>query len=105
MLCRFNVGYAQWRAQNFSEAAKNLRVVAQADPRDGEAQFLLAKALAASGQQAEAARADNEAKRYLSNYAKWTVAPDRIPALARLKEELNRATIYKMEGQWRIKVK
>jgi len=105
MLCRFNVGYAQWRAQDFSEAVKNLRVVAQADPRDGEAQFLLAKALAASGQQAEAARADNEAKRYLSNYARWTVAPDRIPALARLKEELNRASIYKMEGQWRIKVK
>src|SRR5215468_8452626 len=105
MLYRFNFGYAMWRAQNYSEAVKNLRVVAQADPRDGEAQFLLAKALAASGQQAEAARADNEAKRYLSNYARWTVAPDRIPALARLKEELNRASIYKMEGQWRIKVK
>jgi Flp pilus assembly protein TadD len=105
MLCRFNVGYAQWRAQNFSDAVQNLRAVAQAEPHDGEAQFLLAKSLAASGQQAEAARADNEAKRYLSNYAKWAVAPDRIPALARLKEDLNLASIYKIEGQWRIKVK
>jgi len=105
MLCRFNLGYAQWRAQNFAEAVQSLRLVTQADPRDGEAQFLLAKALEALGQQAEAARADNEAKRYLSNYAKWAVAPDRLPILARFKEELNRATFYKMEGQWRIKIK
>jgi tetratricopeptide (TPR) repeat protein len=104
-LYRFNYGYAQWRARNFAEAVQHLRAVTQADPRDGEAQFLLAKALEASGQQAEAARADNEAKRYLSNYAKWAVAPDRLPNLARFKEELNRATFYKMEGQWRIKIK
>jgi tetratricopeptide (TPR) repeat protein len=105
MLCRFNLGYALWRAQKFAEAAQSLRVVAQADPRDGEAQYILAKSLAAAGQQAEATRADNEAKRYLSNYAKWTVAPDRIPVLARLKEELNQAAANKTEGQWRIKVK
>jgi len=104
-LYRFNIGYALWRARNFAEAVQHLRVVAQADPRDGEAQFLLAKALEASGQQAEATRADNEAKRYLSNYARWTVAPDRVPMLARFKEELNRATVYKTEGQWRIKIK
>jgi tetratricopeptide (TPR) repeat protein len=105
MLYLFNAGYAQWRAGNFAEAVRYLRPVAQADPRDGEAQFLLAKALEASGQQADATRADNEAKRYLSNYARWTVAPDRVPMLARFKEELNRATIYKTEGQWRIKIK
>jgi tetratricopeptide (TPR) repeat protein len=105
MLYRFNIGYAYWRAQKFAEAVQYLRIVAQADPRDGEAQFLFAKALEASGQQAEAARADNEAKRYLSNYAKWAVASDRVPMLARFKEELNRATFYKMDGQWRIKVK
>ena len=104
-LYRFNLGYAQLRARNFAEAVQHLRAVTQADPRDGEAQFLLAKALEASGQQAEAARADNEAKRYLSNYAKWAVAPDRLPILARFKEDLNRATFYKMEGQWRIKIK
>ena len=105
MLCRFNLGYAHWRGQNFAEAAQSLRMVAQADPRDGEAQYLLAKALEATGQQAEAAQADNEAKRYLSNYAKWTVAPDRIPMLARLKEELSPAALYRMAGEWRIKIK
>jgi tetratricopeptide (TPR) repeat protein len=105
MLYRFNIGYAHWRAKKFAEAVQYLRIVTQADPRDGEAQFLLAKALEASGLQTEAVRADNEAKRYLSNYAKWAVAPDRVPTLARFKEELNRATFYKMDGQWRIKVK
>lgn len=105
LLCRFNLGYAQWRARNFAEAVQSLRVVAQADPRDGEAQFLLAKSLEASGKQTEATQADNEAKRYLSNYAKWTVAPDRIPMLARLKEELSPAALYRMDGEWRIKIK
>ena len=98
-LYRFNFGYAQWRAQNFAEAVQHLREVVKANPRDGEAQFLLAKSLAASGQQAEAAQADNEAKRYLSNYAKWAVSPDRIPMLARFKDELNRAAFYKLERQ------
>ncbi|MGH9754622.1 MAG: tetratricopeptide repeat protein, partial [Blastocatellia bacterium] len=105
MLYRFNFGYAQWRAQNFAEAIQHLRVVAEADPRDGEAQFLLAKALAALGLKAEATQADDEAKRYLSNYARWTVAPDRIPTLTRFKEELDRAAFYKMEGRWRIKIR
>jgi tetratricopeptide (TPR) repeat protein len=105
LLYRFNFGYAQLRAQNFAEAIQHLRAVTRADPRDGEAQFLLARALAASGLQTEASRADDEAKRYLSNYAKWTVAPDRVPMLARFKEELNRAAFYKMEGQWRIKIR
>ena len=99
ILYRFNFGYAQWRVRNFAEAAQHLQVVVKNNPRDGEAQFFLAKALAALGRQAEAAQADNEAKRYLSNYAKWAVAPDRIPSLARFKDELNRAAFYKLERQ------
>ncbi len=96
---RFNYGYALWRNQKFAEAAEHLRVIAKANPRDGEAQFLLAKSLTAAGQQAEAAQADNEAKRHLPNYAKWSVAPDKMPPLARLKEDFNRAAFYKMERQ------
>jgi tetratricopeptide (TPR) repeat protein len=94
---RFNYGYAAWRTQKYAEAAEHLRVAVKAHPRDGEAQFLLAKSLAATGQQAEAAQADNEAKRYLSNYAKWAVAPDKLPMLARLKEDFNRAAFYQLE--------
>ncbi|MCI0663986.1 MAG: tetratricopeptide repeat protein [Acidobacteria bacterium] len=100
-LYRFNYGYALWRNHNYEEAAQHLRFVVKANLRDGEAQFLLAKCLQAMGQQAEATQADNEAKRNLGNYARWTVAPDRMPLLARLKPELNRQAFYKIERQQR----
>ena len=92
-LYRFNYGYGLWRNQQYAEAAENLRAAVKFDPRDGEAQLILAKALASGGQQAEAAQADNEAKRYLENYAKWAVAPEKMPLLVRLKVEFNRAAI------------
>ncbi len=96
---RFNYGYALWRNQNYAEAAEHLQVVVKANPADGAAQFLLAKCLAATGKTAEASQADNEAKRHLESYAKWAVAPDRIPLLVRLKLEFNRAAFYKLERQ------
>lgn len=91
-LYRFNYGYALWRDNKYEEAAQHLRQVVKLNPRDGEAQFVLAKALAAAGQNNEAAQADNEAKRHLTSYAKWAIAPDKIPVLVRLKEELPRGT-------------
>jgi tetratricopeptide (TPR) repeat protein len=96
---RFNYGYALWRNQNYSEAIQHLNAAVKLNQRDGEAYFLLAKCLAASGQQAEAAKADNEAKRHLPTYAKWAVAPDRIPLLVRFKLEFNRAAFDKLERQ------
>ncbi|HKX29520.1 MAG TPA: tetratricopeptide repeat protein [Blastocatellia bacterium] len=96
---RFNYGYALWRNKNYQEAAQHLRVSVKANPRDGEAQFLLARCLAATGQQAEATQIDNDAKRYLDNYAKWAVAPERMPLLVRLKQEFNRAAFYQLERQ------
>jgi tetratricopeptide (TPR) repeat protein len=96
-LYRFNYGYALWRNQNYEEAVQHLRVTVKANPRDGAALFLLAKCLAATGQQAEAEQVDNEAKRNLESYAKWAVAPDRIPLLIRMKQEFNRAAFYQLE--------
>src|SRR5262247_3452587 len=105
----FYLGLAAYKAGDANESSsafeRLIELAPGAEAVNNAGAFLLAKGLAASGQQAEATRADNEAKRYLSNYARWTVAPDRIPMLARFKEELNRATIYKKEGQWRIKIK
>jgi tetratricopeptide (TPR) repeat protein len=94
---RFNYGYALWRNQNAAEAVPHLRAVVNANPRDGEALYIFSKALEAAGQAAEAAQADNNAKRYLESYAKWTVAPDKVPNLLRLKPEFNRAAFYKLE--------
>lgn len=89
-LYQFNYGYALWRDNKYDEAVTHLRQAVKLNPRDGEAQFVLAKSLAAAGQNNEAAQVDNEAKRHLTSYAKWAVAPDKIPLLVRLKEELPR---------------
>lgn len=96
---RFNYGYALWKAQNFAEAAQHLKVALEQNPRDGEALFLLAKSLEAAGNSPEvvkeAAKVDDQAKRAFPNYAKWAVAPDKIPAPFRLKAEFNRAQFFK----------
>ena len=99
LLLRFNYGYALWRNRSHQEAAEHLKAVVDANPRDGEAQYLLAKSLAASGQSIAAAQADQEAKRYLGNYAKWEVNPAQMPLLVRLKFDFNRASFYSIERQ------
>lgn len=96
---RFNYGYAAWRNQNFEDAAQQLRAVVSANQRDGEAWFVLSKSLASAEKADDAAKADNEAKRYLSSYARWSVAPDKIPILARMKEELNLPALTKLARQ------
>jgi len=96
---RFNYGYALWRNRNFEEAVPNLRVVTASSPRDGTALYIYAKSLASAGMTAEAGEADQEARRNLSEYAKWEVAPESIPSLARMKFEFNRASLYKIERQ------
>jgi tetratricopeptide (TPR) repeat protein len=94
---RFNYGYALWRGHRFGDAVAHLQAVVAANPRDGEAQYLLAKSLAASGKTIEATQADQEARRTLGNYAKWEVAPDKIPLLTRIKFDFNRAAFYRLE--------
>jgi len=96
---RFNTGYALWRNLNYEDAAVHLRAVTKISPRDGEAWFVLSKALAYSGKTEEAAQADNEAKRHLTSYARWTVSPDKIPVLARMKEDLNGVALAKLLRQ------
>lgn len=96
-LYRFNYGYVLWRSQQPAEAIPHLRVVVQANPRDGEALYLLSKCLSGAGQEAEAANVDNEAKRHLESYARWAVNPEAIPLLGRLKPELDLARFFQLE--------
>lgn len=86
---RFNYGYTAWRNQQLDDAVQQLRAATKLNPRDGEAWFVLSKALASAGKTDEAGQADNEAKRHLSVYAKWAVAPEKVPLLVRMKEDLN----------------
>lgn len=94
---RFNYGYALWKAKNYSEAAQMLKVAAEQNPRDGEAWFLWAKSLEGAGNPAEATKVDDQAKRNFPNYARWAVAPDKIPVLFRLKSDFSRAQFFRLQ--------
>ena len=97
---RFNYGYALWRYGQFDLAADHLREALRVNPNDGEAQYLLARCLKATGPVDEARLADDEARRLLDNrYAKWEVAPEQMPVLARMKTEFSRAAYFKLERQ------
>ncbi len=66
---RFNYGLALFADGKFAEAIKQIQPVLASNPRDGEAYFLLAKSLEKTAD-ASAADFDNQARRFLSNYAK-----------------------------------
>jgi tetratricopeptide (TPR) repeat protein len=66
---RFNYSVGLFLSNSFKEAAEQLRPVLALNPRDGEAHYLLAKVLEKNGESA-AADFDNQARRFLSNYAK-----------------------------------
>jgi tetratricopeptide (TPR) repeat protein len=63
---RFNFGYALYLQDDFNDSAQQLRPVLANDPRDGEAYFLLAKALYKAGDKDTADQMDNQARRFLT---------------------------------------
>jgi tetratricopeptide (TPR) repeat protein len=68
----FNYAYALFLNEKYAEAAQKLEHVVAADPRDGQAYFLLAKAQERAGNAEPANAADNKARVYLqASYAKW----------------------------------
>ncbi len=101
-IVRFNYGYALWRDKKFEQAANELQAVVTLNPKDGEAQYLLAESLAAAGKKPESEQADQEARKLLSNnntYAQWKTKPDKIPSLIRLKTDYSRANFYRLSRQ------
>lgn len=66
---RFNYSVALYLTNNFPETVNQVKPVLALNPRDGEAYYLLAKALQKTGD-AAAAEFDNQARRFLTNYAK-----------------------------------
>jgi len=93
---RFNYGYALMLAGKQTEAAEQLRGAIKANPRDGQALFLFAKALERAGQTDAAAANDNEARKYFPDYAKAQVewqksqSPAALPVKFQLKPTFNR---------------
>src|SRR6185436_12849815 len=70
-LVHFNYALALFLSGKFAEAADQLKPVITADPKDGYAYFLYAKALERIGKTETANAADDQARRNLPAYAKW----------------------------------
>ncbi len=70
---RFNYAYALFLQQNFVETAETLRPLLAVNQKDGPAYFLMAKALEVSKgkDDANVQNFDNQARKYLPNYAKF----------------------------------
>jgi tetratricopeptide (TPR) repeat protein len=68
----FNYAYALFLTEKYGPAAEKLEKVIAADPHDGQAYFLLAKAHELAKHAEAASAADNQARRYMqTSYAKW----------------------------------
>lgn|SRR5574341_679145 len=68
----FNYGLALFLSDKFAEAAEKIEQVVAADPRDGQAYFLLAKTQERAGHTGPATAADNQARVFMQgSYAKW----------------------------------
>ncbi|MGI8734125.1 MAG: tetratricopeptide repeat protein [Pyrinomonadaceae bacterium] len=70
-MVHFNYAFALFLAGKYADVAEQLRPVITADPRDGQAYFLFAKSLEKIGKAEAANAADDQARHYLQNYAKW----------------------------------
>lgn len=94
-MVHFNYALALFLSGKYAEAAAQLRPVITADPRDGQAYFLFAKALEKQGQTEAAAAADDQARRYLQgSYARWQTEWQKSQAVnglsLRMRDVLNR---------------
>jgi tetratricopeptide (TPR) repeat protein len=70
-MVHFNYALALFLAAKYNEASEQLKPVIAADQRDGQAYFLYAKSLEKIGKTETASAADDQARRFLSTYAKW----------------------------------
>ncbi len=87
----FNLGYAYWMERDAQAAIYWLREGVRRDPTDGDAHFVLAAALSAAGQTAEANRERELAKRLSSRYEEFDRRPaaDPVPrGLERVKSDV-----------------
>lgn len=95
---KYNYGYALFLAGKYKDAIEQLRPFVASNPRDGQAYFLLAKAMEKAAD-AKAADIDNQARLFLPTYAKaqteWqkTATTGDIPF--RLFKDFNRTEFLK----------
>jgi tetratricopeptide (TPR) repeat protein len=89
----FNLGYASWFERDLEEAVRWLRESVRRQPADGDAHFVLAAALQATGAAVEAERERELASQLSSVYGEWAqrsgAAAEPVPrGLERLRDDL-----------------
>lgn len=89
----FNLGYAYFLAKDNANAAATLRNEIKQRASDGEAFYILSKALAASGDQAGATAASDQAKKLLPSFAQWETKG--LPVIARVKQVFSKINYYR----------
>lgn len=93
----FNLGYAYFLSKDNANAAATLKNQTRQRPSDGEAFYILSKALAASGDQPGATQALDQAKKLLPAFAQWETKG--IPALARIKTTFSKINYYRFKRE------
>jgi tetratricopeptide (TPR) repeat protein len=91
----FNLGYTYFLMKDYAKAAGILRQEIERRPEDGEAYYILNKALTALGDKDGANGAANQAKRLLTTYAQWETKG--APVLARMKKTFSKANYYRFK--------
>ena len=90
----FNLGYAYWQERDNQAALYWLKEAVRRNPGDGDAHFVLAAVLTATGAAVEATREKELARRLSSTYEEWehrpNAASEPVPkGLERLREDLD----------------
>jgi tetratricopeptide (TPR) repeat protein len=89
----FNLGYGYYLAKDNANSAEILKNETRQRPSDGEAFYILSKALAAAGDQAGATEAANQAKKLLPAFAQWETKG--VPHIERIKTTFNKSNYYR----------
>jgi tetratricopeptide (TPR) repeat protein len=93
----FNLGYAYFLAKDSVNTAAALKTEIKQRASDGEAYYLLSKALAAQGDQAGATAASDQAKKLLPSYAQWETKG--IPLVTRVKTSFSKINYYRYKRE------
>jgi len=93
----FNLGYAYFLAKDNANAAATLRIELKQRASDGEAHYILSKALAAQGDLASANAASDQAKKLLPSYAQWETKG--VPLVARVKTSFSKINYYRYKRE------
>ena len=93
----FNLGYAYSLAKDNANAAATLKIETKLRASDGEAFYILSKALGAVNDQAGATAASDQAKKLLPSFAQWETKG--TPQLARVKSSFSKINYYRYKRE------